>query len=293
MLFLAGMAVVTRAKKTNWYAWQAAITDECNPPMPTGNFTFLIHMKTLSHWASRHAPLAIALITFCEVASAINGILLGASLLNKMPMADLQVGAAVLIGLAVGVRRLARTGGHTFSFGRWCLFGAFASNFFLFGLLGGSMAPRSQPQPFSAWGSGRVESPSDTLSRPDTLVRPDVVRPVSPATNSAAQSDRETGKRAGFVLLFVISIFLLFFSTGLACGLACSGYGFAAVAVFLLGLGFPAGGAYFISRLKEKPIKKASEMTTAERRQLGRRFFKAWGLTIAVFAGLILLLALF
>lgn len=247
-------------------------------------------MKNLSQWASRHAPLAIALIIGCEVVNGFNGFILGAALLDMLPVAGLHAGVAVLVSLAVGVRLLARTGGGDFNFRRACLFGAFLGNFLLFGLLGGLTAPRPQSHdvPTSAWGSRRIES------RTDTLVRPDSLRPVkaSAVVQERRKSDKQGGKRVGFVLLFVLSLFLMYFTTGLACGILCAGYGFFAAIVFLLGLGFLAGGIYFLGRVAEKPVKRLRDMTPAERRRTGRRFWLSWGLLTGIFTLLLLIAAI-
>lgn len=206
-------------------------------------------MKTLSQWASRHAPLAIALIILFDVTNALNGFVLGATLLDNVPTAGLLAGVTVLVGWAVAVRWLYYTSAGGYWFRRRCLFGAFLGNFLLFGLVAGLMTPRPQPHDVlaSAWGRRIIESRADTLIRPDTL-RP--VRQLIIAANTD-QTERQTGKRVGFVLLFVLSLVLLYGSVALACSIACSGYGFLATVVYLLGLGFLAGGIFFLGRLRE------------------------------------------
>lgn len=77
---------------------------------------------------------------------------------------------------------------------------------------------------------------------------------------NTGQTERQTGKRVGFVLLFVLSLVLLYGSVALACSIACSGYGFLAAVVYLLGLGFLAGGIFFLGRLREKPIRKLRQI---------------------------------
>jgi hypothetical protein len=101
-------------------------------------------------------------------------------------------------------------------------------------------------------------------------------------------SGKQTGWRIGYVLLFALSLFLTYFMTGLACAIACSGSSFLAFIVFLLGLGFLAGGIYFLGRALEKRVKKRSDMTPDERRRTGRRFWMSW----LVLIGITVLLAL-
>lgn len=246
-------------------------------------------MKNLSHWASRHAPLAIVLIILCEVINGVNGFVLGAAWINTVPVAGLHAGVAALISVVIGVRLLAQSNGRDFQFRRWCLFAAFLGNFLLFGLLGGLTAPRSQPRdiPTSVWSSRRIESRSDTLVRTSTL-RPAV---SSVAATDARRPGEQGGKRTGFVLLFVLSLFLMFFTTGLACNIACSGYGFFAAIVFLLGLGFLAGGIYFLGRATDRQVKRLRDMAPDERRRAGRRFWLSWGILTGLFTLLLLVTA--
>lgn len=246
----------------------------------------------LSRWASRHVPFAIGLIVLIEVINAVNGLTLGATLLADVNAAGLHGATALLVGLAVGVRWWYRVGPGGYAFRRWCLFGAFLSNFLLCGLfgglLGGSLVPRSPAPgaPTGAWGYRRVEI------RSDTLVRTDVVRPAesSTAVRKSVRANAHTGKKVLFVALFVLSLFLTYFTLALACNIACSGYGFLAIVVFLLGLGFPAGGIYFLGRATDNPFKTRQEMTSAERRRTGRRFWLSWAL-LAGLVGLIFLIS--
>lgn len=242
-------------------------------------------MKNLSRWASRHVPLAITLIFLGEIANAFNGLILGAAWLDTIPVYRLHAGLVVLICLAIGIRLTARRGAGNYQFERWCLFGAFLSNFLLFGLLGGLMAPRTQPFMGSngAWGSQRKEIWTDTLTQtnPGRPVR-STISATSAASKEVTPSGKQMGKRIGYVLLFALGCFLAYFMTGLACAIACSGYGFLAAIVFLLGLGFLAGGIYFLTRALEKQIKKRSDMTAAERRRTGRRFWLSWLILIGV-----------
>jgi hypothetical protein len=91
--------------------------------------------------------------------------------------------------------------------------------------------------------------------------------------------------------LFVLSLFLMLFTTGLACNIACSGYGFFAAIVFLLGLGFLAGGIYFLGRASEREVKRLRDMAPDERRRTGRRFWLSWGLLTGLFTLLLLVSA--
>jgi hypothetical protein len=248
-------------------------------------------MKNLSRWASRHVPLAITFIILGEVANAFSGLILGATWLDTVPVTGLNTALAILIGLAAGIRLTAHWGAGNYRLERWCLFGAFMSNFLLFGLLGGLMAPRTQPLEVSvgAWGSQRKEIRPDTLTQADTRhsVRSSITT-TAVSSKEVTPSGKQTGWRIGYVLLFALSLFLTYFMTGLACAIACSGSSFLAFIVFLLGLGFLAGGIYFLGRALEKRVKKRSDMTPDERRRTGRRFWMSW----LVLIGITVLLAL-
>lgn len=247
-------------------------------------------MKNISQWASQHAPFAIALIILCEVINGVNGVVLGAAWFNTLPVAALHLGVALLIGVVMGIRIMARSGGDNFRIRRWYLLGAFFSNFLLFGLLGGLMAPRSGPHdvPTGAWGSRRIEKRASTLIRADSLpaTKPAVI------SREGRRSDETKDGRLGYVLLFLLSLPLMYVSTGLACSLSCSGYGFFAAIVLVLGLGFLAGGIYFLGRASKKQPAKLRDMTPAERRRTGRRFWLSWGILTGIFALLLLISAI-
>ena len=235
--------------------------------------------------------MAITLIILGEVVNGFGGFILGATLLDHMPTAWLHVGMAALIGLAVGIRMLDRTVVGNFNYRRWCLFGAFFGNFLLFGLLGGLTAPRTQPRDVAtgAWGSRRIESRADTLVRPDTLRRG-----AGSTVNMAAAEGapgKQTGKKVLFFFLFLLGIYMTVVMAGLACSIACAGHGFLALIVFMLGLGFPAGGIYFLGRAADRPFKNLRDMNPDERRRAGRRFWRSWGLLIGLFTLILLISA--
>lgn len=240
-------------------------------------------VRFLSRWASRHVRLAIALIILFEVVNGFSAVLLGATLLGDVPTGGLYVGTALLMLFATGIRRLYYTGPDNEDFRRGCLFGAFLGNFLLFGLIGGLLVPRPQQRAEStgAWGYRRVEV------RSDTIIRPDTIRPAEPpVVVTKADRIKDRNIRAGFVGLFFLCILMVLLTATLACSAACSGYGFLAAVVSVLGLGFLAGGIYFVGRAAAEPVRGWGEPTGAERRRNARHFWLTWAV-LAAGAGLI------
>ncbi len=226
-------------------------------------------MKTISRWASSHVRTAILIIVICEVLNAFSGLLLGMNLLEGWPMGGLLLLAVVLGGGAVLVRLQYRSDQPYVAARRW-LFGAFLSNFLLFGLLGGLWAESVQsPTPNRAvWGSRRM------VMRSDTIIKPATKTSINQADYYASRTERSrtpTGSRILFISLFVLGIVLSGLVAALACNLACTGYGVGAVVMFVAGVGVFAGGFFFLSRALEKVIKPWREMSRSERRRIWLR----------------------
>lgn len=236
-------------------------------------------MKVLSRWAKRHAHLAIVFLIGCEVLNAFNGLLLGMNLLENWSFAGLLLLAILLGGGAVLVRLQYRTNQPYTTARRW-IFGAFLGNFLLFGVLGGLWAERIQSPTANqvAWGSRRA------VMRSDSVVKTDNLRPFTQANlvNQRVKADGQTGKRIGYVLLFLLSLVLAYVGAVLACNLVCSGYGVIALLTFLLGLGALAGGIFFLTRAFDGEIVPLREMDKPQRRRTLRRFWIAWLALIGV-----------
>jgi MFS family permease len=99
----------------------------------------------------------------------------------------------------------------------------------------------------------------------------------------------DTGKRVGYVLLFMLSLILTYFGAVLSCSLACSSYGFFAILAFLLTLGILSGGFYFLIKSFRKTIKTSKEMTHEEKKKERKKFFTIWGVVTAIIALLIVI----
>ena len=251
-------------------------------------------LHKISCWASRHVRLAIFLLISGEIINALDGILLGANLLATWPGGVLLLLTGAGLMVAVGVRRQPVTyppgrEARTYAAGRWQLARAFGSTFLLAILLGGLWGQSATcPAPSQAARAARqVRMPADTIIQPRSAT---AVQPATAATTAPIRSYDQTGKRIGYVLLFVLGLVLLFFSVGLACDLACSGHGFGALLVLGLGFGFVAGGMFFMGRATDRPLKPMRDLTKPERRRALRRFWLG-GLVLLGITGLLLLLS--
>lgn len=236
-------------------------------------------MKAVSRWANRHTRLAIALLIGCELINGFGGVLLGANVLSDLPGVTLLLLGLLAVGMAIGVRSsaVARITGPAYDARRWRLAVAFGSNWLVWIVLGAywSQSVQTATPAGMAWGSRRVVVRSDTLINPaDTTIRPPVV--YGKAAQKSGDSHRHTYKRIGFFLLFLLGFVIWYFSIALACTIACSGYSALAALTLALGIGFLAGGGYFLSRAVESPFVPLRERPLRERRRTLRRFWLLW-----------------
>ncbi len=107
---------------------------------------------------------------------------------------------------------------------------------------------------------------------------------------TSENSTNNTGKRVGYVLLFLLSLVLTYFGLYLTCAIACGGYGFWAILVFLLTTGIFSSGIYFLMKAFRKTLKTQKEMTHEEKKKERKRFFATWGIITAIVGLLMLIL---
>ena len=250
-------------------------------------------MKNLSRWANRHGRKAIVLLALCEVGNALNGLLLGMNLLENVSAGGLLLLILALLAGAFFLQtQSARVDSMRYWVGRRWVFGAFMTNFLLFVLLGGLWATSLQTPTSgqTAWGSRRIEVSSDTLAPPKKR------QATNPAYYEERSVEREqpvgnqTGKRVGFVFLFLLGIVLSGYATGLACNLACAGNGALAVVVLLTGVGLMLGSFFLLSRAFGSVVKPWKQMSRTERK---RTYARALFLMGGFYALLILLGSVF
>ncbi|GAB4042812.1 hypothetical protein [Spirosoma litoris] len=248
-------------------------------------------MKILSYWASRHTRLAIFLIVLGEVVNGFTGVLLGATILDKIPLASLTVCMVLLIGMAIFIQLypLETSASTNYWTGRRWLFVAFLSNFLLFNLLGGIWNHHIQTtQPTtSVLGGRRIVVVGDSLSPADTGRRATHSEIKAIATDTAPKPPRGL-----YVALGILGIVVTYFMAALACSIACSGSGFLALLTLYLGLGGLAGSVYYFSKLGQKPLKRRRDMTAEERRRDSGHFWRPWAILIGITTVILLIVAL-
>jgi hypothetical protein len=92
-----------------------------------------------------------------------------------------------------------------------------------------------------------------------------------------------------YVLGFLVSLVLTYYSLILACSLSCSGYGFFAVLAFIMAFGVLSTGIYFLIKAFRKKAKPYRQMEKKERKKEWKNFFLTWLVTSAVIALTILI----
>ncbi|WP_097125972.1 hypothetical protein [Spirosoma fluviale] len=232
-------------------------------------------MKNLSRWASQHSRAAIALLILCEVSNAANGLLLGMNLLESWSAGYLILLILVLAAGALFIQtQSARIARQSYWVSRRWLFGAFMTNYLLFTLLGGFWATNLQQPTFSqtAWGNRRIEVRSDTLVPSPNLKATNPAFYEAPISVQEQPIKDQTGKRIGFILLFLLGILLSSYAVALACTLACASNGALAFLAGLLGGGIFLGSFLLLSRAFDKVIKPWRLMT---RRERGRVYLRS------------------
>lgn len=228
-------------------------------------------MKNLSRWASQHARTAIFLLILCETGNAANGVLLGMNLLENWQAGYIVILMLGFVAVALAIQtQSARLASQSYWVVRRWLFGAFITNYILFTLLGGFWATNVHQPTFSqtAWSSRQVAVRSDTIAPKPNLKS---TNPAYYEAHAAVQEqpiNDQTGKRIGFVLLFLLGILLSAYAVGLACSLACSGYSALAFLVGLIGGGIYLSSFFLLSRAFDKIIKPWKVMTRPERKRV-------------------------
>ncbi|GAB2545422.1 hypothetical protein [Spirosoma aerophilum] len=228
-------------------------------------------MKNISRWASQHARTAIALLILCETANAANGLLLGMNLLENWSAGYIVLLMLFFLGGALFIQtQSARLANKSYWVIRRWLFGAFMTNCILFTLLGGTWAANVEKSTFTqtALGSRQLVVRSDTIAPSPNLKSTNPAYYETPVSAKEQPVKDQSGKRLGFVLLFLLGIVLTVYAAGLACSLACAGNGTLAFLVGLMGSGIFYGSFVLLSRAFDKIIKPWKLMTRPERKRV-------------------------
>lgn len=257
-------------------------------------------MKNISIWASKNSKKAIGLIILIELLKAIFGIIIGNELLPvlSIPMIELVV---LLIVFFVSYWQindeyqvLELNKNNRYSFRVFKTATVFLCTFLL-SILVGNYFKRVDYRIDSQWNSyAGVTTKKDSVNVAESLsfFEKVIQQKHNFETNTQKLSKtqtNDTGKRVGYVLLFMLSLILTYFGAVLSCSLACSSYGFFAILAFLLTLGILSGGFYFLIKSFRKTIKTSKEMTHEEKKKERKKFFTIWGVVTAIIALLIVI----
>jgi hypothetical protein len=255
----------------------------------------------LSFWASRHPHQAIPLIIIIEITNILIGIMVGSALLKGGSSGVLMGMIVGLILLQVIIRRYAAlrlvdiNSRARFVFQKQTFFYLFCLNLFTYTIAGGILGrmtahPEGTTALYSSLSSTSETVNSRTSGETKLSFREKMYQKM--ARRSTNSADGNAGHRVGYFLLFLLGVGLAFLGALLSCNIACSGYGVAAVLVFLLAIGVLAGGFYFFGRGIDQNMKPYKDMTRDERKREGRRYLRTLAGTVGAMGLLILIQAL-
>lgn len=134
-----------------------------------------------------------------------------------------------------------------------------------------------------------VTIPADSVQTSPTNESKDKKHKFRLFAKKTADDNPYSGRRIGYVLLFLLSLVLSYFGVYLTCSIACSGYGVLAVLTFLITLGIFSGGVYFLIKAFSKKIRPYATMNKEEKKKERKKFFILWGILSAI-AGLFILI---
>jgi len=255
----------------------------------------------LSYWASRQPHQAIPLIILIEITNILLGIMVGSAILKGCSSAVLMGMIAGLILLKVIIRRYAAlrlvdiTSQARFVFQKQTFFCLFCLNLFTYTIAGGILGRMTAHPDGNTALYSSLSSTSETLSsltsgETKLSFREKMYQKMARRTTNAA--DGNAVHRVGYFLLFLLGVGLSILGAALSCNIACSGYGVAAVLVFLLAIGVLAGGFYFFGRGIDQNMKLYKDMTRDERKREGRRYLRTLAGTVGAMGLLMLISAL-
>ncbi|WP_435352759.1 hypothetical protein [Emticicia sp. SJ17W-69] len=256
-------------------------------------------MKTISIWASKNQKLAIAFIIIIELLKGLMGAVIGNDLLPILSNATIELSVLFIVFFISFIQINYRHHAINLSKERFRQLRLknttiiFLSSFLLAILLGNHFKGigYSIDNQFISYAGVTIKS--DSLQQKETttvfekILKQNQIKDQLLSNNKAEKSSSDTGKRIGYVLLFVLSLVLTYVGVALSCSIACSGYGVLAILALLLSLGIFSGGIYFLIKSFRKTINSSTEMTHEEKRKERRRFFAIWGIVTALLALLI------
>lgn len=256
-------------------------------------------MKTINYfstWATRYPRQAVPLIIILEFFNVAIGITVGSALFQAFPpwvFMILVVGIVftrVIFKKYAHIRLFDLTSHARFRFQKQVFSVLFCINLCVYTLAGGILGHIVAYPEATSNLYGSMSTVSETSSKDSPLSFREKMYQKSIKRTATREGD--AGRRAGYIGLFILGIVLSIFGAYLACGIACSGYGFAAVLVLLLSTGVLAGGIYFLGRVIDKNMKPYKEMTRDERKREKRRYLRTLLGTVGGMALLLLISSL-
>ena len=250
-------------------------------------------MKTISIWASKNQYQAITLIVLIEFIKNIIGFSIGNDafpILSK-PFIELGVLAIVLLvsflqiyyqheaqSLTKEAHYQLRIRSTTFIFFCSFVLSVLLGNHFK----GLGYSFHSQTETFAATSTATsVDSTTTTVSSSSNKLTTKKKHHLF--SKKATTESSDTGKRIGYILLFLLSLVLTYGGAFISCSIACSGYGFWAVLTFLLTLGIFSAGVYFLIKAFSKNPTRLADMSKEQRKKERKKYFIIWGIvTLAV-----------
>jgi MFS family permease len=261
-------------------------------------------MKTISIWASKNQNLAIAFIIIIELLKGLMGFAIGNDFLPILSNATIELSVLAIVFIISFVQinyrhyapELTKEKYYKFRIKSTAII--FLSSFLLAILLGNHFKNVGYLVSNQLISYAGVTIKTDSVQQQEglTIFEKTIKKNQSNhkkhqlfSKQSTENSTNDTGKRIGYVLLFMLSLILSYFGLALSCSIACSGYGVLAILAILLTLGIFSGGIYFLIKSFRKTIKPSKEMTHEEKKKERKKFFAIWGIVTAIAALLIII----
>jgi len=253
-------------------------------------------ISAIASWAAKFRIIAILLIIAFGFTNIAIGIIVGSEwLFHFSPL----IFMALLLGLVLlrvsfqryRVLQLQELASETrFYFQKQTFIGLFLINLATFTVGGGILGSMTrQAEPSVSLYGGTSSSSETTVSTQKKWHLGEKLIQKKAKRSDDSSSSKETWRRIGYLGLFLLGCGLAIFGAWIACALACSEMGFAAIMVFLLTIGVFAGGNYFFGRAIDKDMKPFKDMTRDERKREKRRYFRTLLGTIGFMAIFILM----
>jgi hypothetical protein len=261
-------------------------------------FPKTLKMKTISIWASKNQKFAIAFIIIIELLKGFIGFAIGSDFLPTFSNATIELLVLLIVFVISFVHinyqhqalELSKIAHHKFRIKSTEII--FLSSFLLAILLGNHFKNSGYSINNQLISYAGVTIKTDSVQERETVtVFEKIIRKHQTihkkhqlfSKQTTKNSTNDTGKRIGYVLLFMLSLVLTYLAAYLTCSLACGGYAFLTILALLLALGIFAGGLYFLMKAFRKTIKPSKEMTHEEKKKERKRFFAILGIVIAAF----------